>query len=151
MEILMDEICGYLNNWFLVKPNGIHKGTFEISDGSIDCDFLQENQYFRIVNSVFNNGVHKYPSSDLSDEEFTGEIWAMAVPPAVIALMDEIQAWNEKYGSANSVNMSPFTSESFNNYSYSKRSGASGNGSSGSAPMTWKDAFGARLTRWKKL
>lgn len=151
MEILMDEICGYLNNWFLVKPNGIHRGTFEISEGSIDCDFLQENQYFRIVNSVFNNGVHKYPSSDLSDEEFTGEIWAMAVPPAVIALMSEIQAWNETYGSANSVNMSPFTSESFNNYSYSKRSGASGSGSSSSAPMTWKDAFGARLARWRKI
>ena len=151
MESLMDEICGYIHNYFVVKPDGVHRGKYTISNGSIDCPFLQANQYFRIKGSVFNNGVHVYPANDLTDEEFTGEIWAMAVPQAVIALASEIEAWNAKYGGINSPNYSPFVSESFNNYSYSKGSRYNGGGSSSGAPMTWQDAFASRLSRWRRL
>ncbi len=151
MEQMLDEVCAYLNNWFLVKPNGIHRGGYEVTDGSMLADFLQDNQYFRIVGSVFNDGVWKYPASDMTDEAFTGEVWAMAVPPAVIALLSEIEEWQTKYGAASSVNMSPFSSESFNNYSYSKASGNRSDTSSSNSPLTWKDVFGSRLTRWKKL
>lgn len=151
MEQMLDEVCAYLNNWFLVKPNGIHRGSYEVTDGSMLADFLQDNQYFRIVGSVFNDGVWKYPASEMTDEVFTGEVWAMAVPPAVIALLSEIEEWQAKYGAASSVNMSPFSSESFNNYSYSKAVGAGSGSSSGTAPLAWKDVFGSRLTRWKKI
>lgn len=150
METTLDEVCGYIKNFF-VMPNGIHRGKFTISGKSMELDFLQNGQYFRIVGSVFNDGVWKYPASDLSDEQFTGEIWAMAVPPAVIALLADIDEWNSKYGTANSVNMSPFSSESFNNYSYSKGTRGSGNGQSGSSPLSWKDVYGQKLTRWRKL
>lgn len=151
MEQMLDEVCAYLNNWFLVKPKGIHRGSYEVTDGSMLADFLQDNQYFRIVGSVFNDGVWEYPASDMTDEAFTGEVWAMAVPPAVIALLSEIEEWQTKYGTASSVNMSPFSSESFNNYSYSKASGNRSDTSSGSSPLAWKDVFGSRLTRWKKI
>ena len=152
MEILLDELCGYLNNYFVVKPKGVHHGTFEITpeDGLV-CDFLQEGQYFAVRNSVFNNGVFKYPAEGMTPEVFTGEVWAMAVPPAVIALLSDIETWQAKYGSLDSVNYSPFTSESFNNYSYSKGS-KSGEGSSTSGtPLTWKDVFKDRFIRWKKV
>ena len=152
METLMDDVCGYIKNFFVVKPNGIHRGTFRIEDSTMEVPFLRENQYFRIVGSIFNDGVYRYPAVDLQDEEFDGEIWAMAVPPAFIALMNEIEEWQSKYGGANSINMSPYASESFNNYSYSKRSGGSGNHASGSdTPVTWKDAFATNLTRWRKI
>ena len=152
MEVLLDEICGRIHNYFLAKPDGIHVERFNISSKTIDLDFLQENQYFRIKGSVFNDGVHKYPATDLVDEEFIGEIWAMAVPPAVIALLADIQKWQDKYGDVNSINYSPFTSESFNNYSYSKGSrSSSSDGSSADAPLTWYDVFGAQLRRWRKL
>lgn len=152
MENMIDEVCAYLNNWF-VKPENIHRGKFEITDGSLSPHtsiLLSNGQYFRIRRSVFNDGVYQYPASDLVDESFTGEIWAMSVPPAFIALLSDIEAWQARYGTATSVNMSPFMSESFNNYSYSKRSG-SGAGGNGQAPQTWKDAFGSRLVRWRKL
>ena len=151
MELLLDELCGYLNNYFLVKPNGIHRGQFEIDGNGLVCDFLQEGQYFRVKNSVFNNGVYKYQSDDMVPEIFTGEVWAMAVPPAVIALLSEIQAWNEKYGGVNSTNYSPFVSESFNNYSYSKGGRANSTSSSSGTPMTWKEVFADRLARWRKI
>ena len=151
MEVLMDEVCGYLHNFFVKKPDGVHRDNFVISNGAIDVDFLQENQYFRIKGSIFNDGVHKYPATDLEDEEFIGEVWAMAVPQGVLAVLKDIQDWNAKYGGVNSVNYSPFVSESFNNYSYSKGSRSNGNGSSSGTPTTWQDVFGNRLVRWRRL
>ena len=152
MELMLDELCGYLNNYFVVKPDFYHKGTFTVTaEDGIVCGFLQEGQYFRVKNSIFNNGVWKYPSVGMTPEIFTGEIWAMAVPPAVIALLTDIQAWHDKYGGIDSVNYSPFTSESFNNYSYSKGSRYNASGSSNGTPVTWKDVFADRLARWRKI
>ena len=149
---MLTEICAEIRNYFEV-PNGRHFGTFTISGGSIaPLDFLQEGQYFRIVGSVFNDGVHKFvPDDTLHDEVFDGAIWAMAVPPAVIALSDEIDEWRAKYETADSAAMSPFNSESFGGYSYSKSGGGTGN-SGGNAPATtWKAMFANSLNRWRKI
>lgn len=153
MKEMLDEVCGYINNFFVIKPNGKHRGKFEIKNGTLTADFLQDGQYFRVVGSVFNDGIYEYPASDMSDESFTGEVWAMAVPPAVIALVGEIEEWNAAYGTVGSVNMSPFTSESFNNYSYSKGTSSRSNGGSGSSstPIGWREMFDSRLNRWRKL
>ena len=151
MEALLDELCGTLHNWFLVKPDGIHSGEFTIENGNIDCDFLAENQYFRIKGSVFNDGVWKYPATGMDGEIFVGEVWAMAVPPAVTALLTDIESWITKYGGIDSVQNSPFSSESFNNYSYTKATGGDSSTGSTSAPVTWKDIFADRLRRWKKI
>lgn len=146
MNTLLDEICDHIHNYFV---NEIHTGTFTISGGEIDVDFLKEGQYFRIVGSVFNDCVYQYPATELTDEEFSGAVWAMAVPPSLIALSSEIQAWIEQYGGSDSSLNSPFTSESFNNYSYSKASGTNADGSY--APVTWQSIFAKRLDRWRKL
>ena len=81
MELILTEVCEYLNNYFWEKKVS---GNFTISDGAIDAIGLKEGQYFRIVGSTFNDGVHVYPAHDLKDEEFNGSVWAMAVPQAVI-------------------------------------------------------------------
>lgn len=151
MEVLMDEVCGYLHNFFVKKPDGIHREQFLISSGALDVDFLKEGQYFRIKGSLFNDGVYKWPATGLQDEEFIGEVWEMAVPQGVLEVMKDIQTWNAKYGSIDSVNYSPFSSESFNNYSYSKGSRSNGNGSSSGSPTTWQDVFANRLVRWRRL
>lgn len=151
METLIDEVCGYIHNYFPEKPDGVHRGIFNISDGVIDADFLQENQYFRVKGSIFNDGVHKYPTNSMEDEEFMGEVWAMRLPKAFLDLISEIEAWNAKYGGINSPNYSPFVSESFNNYSYSKGSRSNGSSNSSGSPMTWQDVFASRLRRWRRL
>ena len=140
---MLEQVLRVIKNYFIVE---VYTGTFNISDGSLSVDFLQNGQYFKIQGSIFNDGVHQYPTTDLTDENFNGEIWAMAVPPAVIALSEEIEAWCEKN---KDVLDSPFTSESFGGYSYSK---GTGGGSSGiSAPITWKEAFASRLNTWRKI
>ena len=140
MELVLTEICDYLNNYFWVKKI---EGTFVIADGTIEITGLKDGQYFRIMGSTFNNGVHLNPASDLVDEEFKGTVWLMAVPQTVISLAGDIAAWQAQYGQANSAAMSPFNSESFSGYSYSK------NGSGGA--MSWQDAFSSRLNMYRKL
>ena len=137
---MLTEICAEIRNYFEV-PNGRHFGTFTISGGSIaPLDFLQEGQYFRIVGSVFNDGVYQYPA-ELKDEVFEGAVWAMAVPPTLIALAAEIKAYND----SDAGKTSPYTSESFGGYSYTKATDATG------APISWQKAFASRLNRWRKL
>lgn len=148
MELVLTEICDYLNNYFWEKKI---EGTFTIENGTITVPALKEGQYFRILGSTFNDGIHKYPidteTSPLKDEVFVGSVWAMAVPDTVIALATDITAWQAKYGTADSDALSPFNSESFSGYSYSK----GGGGSSGGSSVTWQDAFAGRLNKYRKL
>ena len=138
---MLTELCAELRNYFEV-PNGRHFGRFEISGGSIaPLDFLQEGQYFRIVGSVFNDGVYQYPAASLTDEVFEGAVWAMAVPPTLIALSAEI----EEYNNSDAGKASPFTAESFGGYSYTKATDAVG------SPIGWQKAFESRLNKWRKL
>lgn len=55
-----------------------------MQDGGITLPFLQEGQYFRVVGSVFNDGLYQYPTKDMIDEIFDGAVWALAVPKAVL-------------------------------------------------------------------
>ena len=139
--MIITEICAELRNWFVV-PNGVHIQTYTISGGSIaPLDFLKEGQYFRIIGSVFNDGVHQYPAADLTDEVFHGAVWAMAVPPSLIALSAEI----EEYNKSDAGKASPYISENFGGYGYTKATGSNGK------VLTWKSVFADALNRYRKL
>lgn len=146
---MLTELCKELNNWF--DQNRII-GEFKIEDGELTgvSDMLQDGQYFRIVGSVFNDGVYQYPAVNLEDEEFDGAVWAMAVPPSVIALSEEIQDWQNKYGGVDSQAMSPYQSESFGGYSYNK-GGTSSNNGSGSSAATWQNMFASKLNKYRRI
>ena len=139
---MLEQVLMNIRNWFPVK-GGIHSGTFTIKDGGITLPFLADGQYFRICGSVFNDGLHRYPATDLVDEEFSGAIWALAIPPAVVDLADEIGAWQKKNGSAAA---SPYQSESFGGYSYSKATDSVSGGA-----VTWQSAFKKQLSAWRKI
>lgn len=142
---MLTDLCQELRNWFERKK---FFGTFTIESGQINLPdgSLQSGQYFRIVGSVFNDGVHQYQVNDLIDEEFEGAIWAMAVPPAVIDLSERITEWETKYGDSVS---SPYSSESFGGYSYQKAS--SGQGNAVSDNPTWRSTFASELNKWRKI
>lgn len=139
---MLEQVLMNIRNWFPVK-GGIHSGTFTIEDCGITLPFLADGQYFRICGSVFNDGLHQYNVLDLVDETFTGTIWALAIPKAVIELADEIQKWQEKNGEAS---VSPYQSESFGGYSYSKSTDAETGGA-----VTWQSAFKQQLSAWRKI
>lgn len=139
---MLTELCAEIRNYFVKE---IHSGSFTISGGKIaPLDFLQEGQYYRIVGSIFNDGVYQYSGSTslpMKDETFSGAIWAMAVPPDVIALSEEIK----KFCESDSGKISPYTSESFGGYSYSKATDSNG------APLTWQTVFAKRLNQYRRL
>lgn len=148
----MTEICASIKNYFLRSDSDITRRTYSIVSGTAPLDTLLEGQYFRIVGSVLNDGVWQNTTTDLAKlrpETFTGEIWSMSVPRDFEQLCDDINAWRTKNEAADSVNMSPFSSESFGGYSYSK-GGSSANNGGGSA-VTWQSQFRSRLNTYRRI
>lgn len=149
---MLTDLCKELNNWFEPKgkdgkPSGRLFGTFTVSNGTLEIPEAQDGQYIRICNSTFNDGVYQYPVFNLRDETFDGAVWLMAVPPEIIDLDKDIDNWKEKY---RDFLESPYQSESFGGYSYTKATGSSTdiNGSTG---ITWQQVFADRLSHWRKI
>ena len=138
---MLEQILRYLKNYFIVE---VWTGTFVIESGSIDVDFLKEGQYFRICGSIFNDGVYRYPAEDLKDEVFDGEVWALAVPNEIISISEEAEVVYQKN---KDVFDSPFNSESFGGYSYTK--GGNSSGASGRAAAI--RGFADQLDSWRKI
>lgn len=143
---MLELICGEIRNYFV---RSVHKGTFEVKGGVLTpSDFLLDGQYFRITGSVFNDGVHKKGTAILDpslniphNETFEGEVWAMAIPPAFIALADQIK----EYAGSDAAKPSPYTSESFDSFSYTKATDKNG------VVLSWQKAFASQLSKWRKL
>lgn len=140
---MLYELCLELNNFFEYAK---YIGDIAIVDGNVQTELLEDGQYFRIVGSVFNDGVYQYPQHQLRDEVYHGGLWAMAVPSAVIALSAEIDQWKKEYLTIGGQAMSPYVSESFGGYSYTK--GSQGGADSSSS---WQTIFADRLKGWRKL
>lgn len=142
---MLTELCQELHNWFEREKRS---GSFRIADGMLEADFLLPGQYFRVMGSIFNDGVHQYGNDFLNDEDFTGSVWSLAIPEAVIKLSEDIDAWRAKYEAPDSTAMSPYMSESFEGYSYSKGSAISGTGTGGAT--SWRTSFASRMNAWRK-
>lgn len=158
---MLTELCEFLKNWF-VEDKDKHIGTITITGGEItardDLYLLGDKkieplpgQYFRVIGSVFSDGVHQYPDYDMQDETFDGAVWLMRVPPAVIALADDIEKWKAKYMALDSQYMSPYNSESFAGYSYSKSGAGANAAANGSGLDGWQAVFADRLGPWRKI
>ena len=151
---MLQQVLEYIHNYFITNSN---QNTYTIADGMITpMPEIKENQRILIAGSDLNDGVYTWRSvgiyaddndyvAGLQDETFAGTICALAVPPQVIALSEEISQWVEKYAD---VTESPLASESFNGYSYSLVSGGTQGG--GASQVGWQNVFGKRLERWRR-
>ena len=146
---MLTEICAEIRNYFTFESDK-HFGDFSIVDGLITPSFDIPTDYIRIVGSHKNDGVHKLSDADLIDEGiFHGAIWVMSPPASFMDLAAEIEEWQQKYGGVESQAMSPFNSESFGGYSYSKSAGASTGNSSNAG--TWQAAYASRLNIYRRI
>jgi len=150
---MLQQICEEVCNYFIKER---HEGNFEISGGMISLPLL-DGQRFLIQGSALNDGMYTYHDTGIKSDDdkalavglhaetWTGTICALAVPPAVIALAGEINAWVD---ANKEVINSPYTSESvLGVYSYTK--GANGHGAGGT--LGWMDVFSDKLKRWRKV
>lgn len=155
---MLTELCQYLKNWFeLDQISGkvtITGGTITVASDSLlfsdgNPATILPGQYIHIEGSVYNNGVFQYGDDQLTDETFNGTVWLMGVPQAIIDLDAEITEWRQKYEAVGSPAMSPFNSESFKGYSYSK--GTVSGGSGAESALGWQTVFYNRLAPWRKI
>lgn len=139
---MLFEVLQYLRNWFTAQK---YFGEFSIVNGRLDlvASGIQatENQYVRIIGSALNDGVYLISAMALSDEIFDGAVWVLSIPRPLLELVSEIEAWQTKNAAAVT---SPFQSESFENYSYTRATDANGNA------VSWQTAFATRLAPWRK-
>ena len=156
---MLEQLLSYIKNWFRVRDDvdGIHTGTYEIKGGKIVLPFILGGQYFRIKGSVLNDGLYKMMCDGsvldgdekvpfLKDETFTGSIWALAIPVTVISLAKDIKCYIEKYGD---VLNSPYNSESFGGYSYSKSAGTGSSG--GDFEASLPPELSNRILQYKRI
>lgn len=152
---MLYEVCNWLNNWF---DRAKYIGEFTIEGGELRPTYddgqnfcpvnIVAGQYIRIINSALNDGVHLWPCSTLEDEVFDGGVWVMSPPKDFLSIVSEIADWTAKNGGADSQSNSPYTSESFGGYSYSKAGGV--NTADGGGGTSWQSVFGSRLWQWRK-
>ena len=112
-------MCCLLKNYFTDSKHIFH-GTYTIRDKTISAEFVQNNQYFRISGSVFNDGVYCNTPEDLErlrDETFTGAIWVMSVPAGFIELCDDAERFKSKITEISAI-FEGYTSESWGGYTY---------------------------------
>ena len=153
---MLNELCTECRNYFLrdyTNPsNCIHEGTYTIKDGMIQAlPFLRAGQYYRIVGSALNDGVHKYggtwqqydPPAAMLDETFTGCIWEMCIPQDVIKLASDIKQW--VLDNAEAIN-SPYQSETTPVYSYTKAIA-----NTGRLSTDWRQHFEGRLKPYRRV
>ena len=141
----MEEVLRYLNNYFFRFKE---VGNFTIENNKIiglKGKYIK-GQYLLIEGSTLNDGVVKVETvigNEITlekpfNEEFKGVIYSLAIPQAVISLVDEINLWKADN------NKTDIISESFEGYSYSR---ANSNGQ----VATWKDVFREELKGYRKV
>ena len=144
MTNMLEQVLDHIHNYFYTGK--AYTGTFTIENARITLDGMQKGQYFHITGSVFNDGIHKYGEVGLTDETFTGTIYPMAVPKTMLDIVDEIEAWVDKFGD---VMNSPYQSERVEGvYEYQR---ATTNRQNGESVSDWQMIFQKRLNAWRKV
>lgn len=144
---MLTEICAEIKNYFTYDEDKIFS-TFQINGGHFIPPIDFKTEYYRIAGSRKNDGVYKVgdPNVTLKDEVFTGSVWMMSVPQDFLNLCEKIKKWNDVNGQADSTALSPFNSESFGGYSYSKSGGYASDKGNG-----WQSTFASELNRYRKI
>jgi len=151
-------VLGHIHNWFVRERMGV-----KVVGGVLPAsatDRMVEGQWYRIEGSYLNDGVHQHPA-DLEEESFEGTLSLLAIPKALMLVIDQIEAWIEDYEEARSLSAdarrkalsSPYQSESFGGYTYTVRGDLTANSASDglSGPNGWKQVFAADLNQWRKV
>lgn len=143
MTAIVDALCRELRNFFI---RGEVEGNFTISGGALlpDSVPLRDGQYYYISGSVFNDGVHRWPEEQLTDETFDGYIWLMAPPRDFLAVAEDIAAYRARIDELAATNTG-FASESFGGYSYTLPTDAPED------VRELRDRILAGKRRWRKL
>lgn len=144
----LEQVLYHIHNWFVYDET---EGRFQIQDGALPASAsVPEGAWYRIEGSLFNDGLHRR-DDELVDETFDGTITICAIPNALLDVVEEIEDWQQAYNAGRKKALeSPYTSESFDGYSYNMRDYSGANTASGGL-SGWQAEFASRLSAWRKM
>lgn len=117
----------------------VYAGEHKIDGGVLSLPGLLPGQHYAIIGSVLNDGAYVYgEDTPLADEVFNGRVYALRGSKAFYDLVDEMAEWQANH--AKDID-TPYTSESFGGYSYTKDANSS---------SVFKK-FESRLSPWRKV
>ena len=145
----LEQVLYHIHNWFSYDELNVRCA---ISDGQLPASVsIPEGAWYRIEGSLLNDGLHRHPAEDLRDETFDGTITICAIPNALLDVVEEIEDWQQAYNAGRKKALeSPYTSESFDGYSYNMRDYTGANTASGGL-SGWQAEFASRLNPWRKM
>jgi len=171
MALELDEVLGYLNNYFVytyaphvfidiesvagASTITLADDSYEFTDYALD---IRVNQYIRIVGTRLNDGVYKVSvvgdtsvtvDATLLDEESDEDldyvtIYELNIPQKLLSLVTEMITWEAS--SSSPVTVGNIQSEKLGPHSITYAKTGSNN-----KPMTVFDTFNGRLKRWRKV
>lgn len=147
---VLEQILWHIHNWF-------DHGTFPVEGcstegGSLPASVpIPEGAWYRIQGSLFNDGLHRMGEDELEGETFDGTVTVCAIPKALIDLAGEIADWiDDNAESDKAARQGPYQSESFDGYTYTKKTDS--RAQNGSGGLTgWQAAFASDLNPWRKI
>lgn len=119
------DLMNKCNNYFIID---YENGDFVIQNKVIELNGnYKVNQYIRIINSLFNDGIYKIVRIDGKkieldngvDEGFNGYVCGLKVPNDFIKLLDKINEYEKRIKKGISSESIPNYSISYNNEDYS--------------------------------
>lgn len=145
---LIEQVMLHLHNRF---DAGSHKAKVKAEGGSASgLGSVPDGAWYWVDGTTFNDGLHRQGVSDWTDEEAACTVTVCAVPKALLCVVSDIAEWREANRAASlKAAASPYTSESFDGYSYSLRGDLAG--SDGSSLSDWQAQFASRLNPWRKI
>lgn len=145
------DVMRQCNNYF---ETGYRATNYSISGGVLSpSDALRPGMWIYISGSFFWDGVWRVgegwsvdegwkldgAGDGMPDDTFYGRVYFLAPPHEFLALCEEITAYAEKAA------VSPYQSESFGEYSYTKAQGKNG------GILGWQEAFADRLRPYRRM
>lgn len=146
----LEQVLYHIHNWF--DHDRISLRGCVVSNGQLPASVpIPDGAWYRIQGSLLNDGLHRHPATDLSDETFDGTVTTCAIPKALLDVVEEIQDWIEHNRTAmGKLQDSPYQSESFDGYSYSIRSDLTAQNGSGGL-TGWQAEFAGKLNAFRKM
>ena len=146
---MLTEVCDYVHNYF--ESGTVYTDDYEIADGSINLDsILKDGQRFKLCGSALNDGIYTYfHGGEVYDDDGTKLIYMASekfrgsiVPVIFTSMVKDIKEWQERN---QAIIESPYQSESFGGYTYTKMT------TSVSGLLSWKNVFGSKLNAYRKI
>jgi hypothetical protein len=145
---VLEEVLYHIHNWFVHEQYTV--SGCKVEGGVLPASIaIPQGAWYRVEGSLLNDGLHRKDEEDeLEDETFSGKVSVLAIPKALLAVVEDIEEWKRLNRDAE---LSPYSSESFNGYRYQLKGAGRYDGTGAKTISGWRSLFADALNPWRKM